>query len=468
MAVTKQPIEIEDVQGLILSGYAHLQYGAYLFIRFDDAAAAKAWIRAMLPQISTGAPWPQDDQGKTIKPDIGITLSWTYQGLRALGLPQEALESFPLEFRQGITDAGRSRILGDTGDSAPENWDICGDAAQVHALLILLARTDALLDTVIEEHTQALIQAHAAVTSQIRGTKLPDSKEHFGFRDGVSQPKLPSSARTSDVSEVRIAPGEFVLGYVNQYGQMPNAPTLNGQDLGRNGSYLVFRKLYQDVAAFWNYVAEHALAFESGTRTPEEQRIWLASKFVGRWPSGAPLALYPDHDEPNVPDEKINHFLYRERDPHGYDTPYGSHVRRSNPRDSDGPNAESALVMADRHQIIRRGLPYGAPLFPLQQLPPAYPLENDGVDRGLIFMCFNANISRQFEFVQQTWLNNTKFHGMYSDKDPISSDHDGRHTHTIQRDPVRQQVTNVPRFVKVRGGAYLFTPSISALKRLAE
>lgn len=466
MSVNSRPIEIEDVQGLVLSGYAHLNYGAYLFLTFGAPNETKAWLRALIPQIATGAAWPKDASGKTIKPDSALTLSFTYTGLEALALPQEALESFPLEFRAGITDAGRSRILGDTGDSAPQYWDVCGDATQTHALLIVLADSTERLTALVQQHSAALEQAGGRVSSRIDGAKLPDNKEHFGYKDGISQPRLPSSARTSDVAEVRIAPGEFVMGYTNQYGQMPSVPTLNGEDLGRNGSYLVFRKLYQDVAAFWNFVAHTAAEFEAGNRTPEEQRIWLASKFVGRWPSGAPLALYPDKDEPNVPDDRVNTFLYRKRDPHGDDTPISSHVRRANPRDSNGPTGESALVMADRHQIIRRGMPYGVPLFPLEHLPPP-PLEDDGLDRGLIFMCFNTNISRQFEFVQQTWLNNTKFHGLYTDKDPIVSDNDGRYTHTIPRNPVRQQVTGVPRFVKVKGGAYLFTPGLAALQRLA-
>lgn len=122
--------------------------------------------------------------------------------------------------------------------------------------------------------------------------------------------------------------------------------------------------------------------------------------------------------------------------------------------------------MSDRHLIIRRGLPYGSPLFPLTTLPPGK-LEDDGADRGLVFLCINANIKRQFEFIQQTWANNPKFHGLHNDKDPILGDNDSKGDHTIQRDPARRRLTGIPRFVQVKGGGYFFVPSITALKLLS-
>jgi deferrochelatase/peroxidase EfeB len=142
-------------------------------------------------------------------------------------------------------------------------------------------------------------------------------------------------------------------------------------------------------------------------------------------------------------------------------------VRRTNPRDSLPPDPEESLKFADRHLIIRRGMPYGEPLFPLMELPPDPNIEDDGGERGLMFLCINANIARQFEFVQQSWVENTKFHGLYNDKDPLVGGCDDVTDHTIQHTPVRRKVKKLPRLVHVKGGGYFFMPSITALKRIA-
>lgn len=461
-------LELNDIQGLVTTGYGHLDYAAYVVIRFGtDAKRSREWLAAIADEVSSAKPWPKDASGKTIKPDHAIAIGLTYHGLKALALPDSALESFPEDFRAGMADPQRSRILGDTGESAPKHWDFGGDADAFHVLLVILTGTEAFRGELIQLHTSRAALHGASVTGQLLAQRLPDSKEHFGWVDGIAHPIIRSSPRTSDVSDARIAAGEFVMGYTNQYGNIPAAPRLNGEDIGKNGTYLVFRKLHQDVAAFWKFVAEQAeLLMGNDSRTPQERQLWLASKMVGRWPSGVPLTLSPERDDPAFDRKQINTFLYRERDEHGDYTPLGSHIRRANPRDSHGPTGKSALEMADRHLILRRGMTYGEALFPLNQLPPE-PLTNDSAERGLAFLCVNANIAQQFEFVQQTWLNNTKFHGLYTDKDPISGDNDGQYTHTIQRDPLRKQITAVPRFVTVKGGAYCFMPGLSALKRLA-
>jgi len=464
-------IDNSDTQGIIMSGYGHLPHGLYLFLRFNDVAGARAWIKDLVPQIATGERWPKDSDGNTIKPDRALTLTLTHPGLRALGLPEASLATFPHEFQQGMAHTDRSRILGDDGDSAPQHWHIGGtNAADMHALLIVLAQTPE-LRTQIETELDASFSAHEVdVLYTQSGDKLPDNREHFGFFDGLSQPKLENGVRDPKVDEPTIRAGEFILGYENEYDQLPNSPTLNGQDLGKNGSYLVFRKLHQAVALFWQFVAANTPDLDDPyyvDLSDEERQTWLASKMVGRWPSGAPLVMAPYRDDPAIEFENYNKFYFNERDPHGDKCPLGSHIRRMNPRDSLPPDPEESIKFADRHQIIRRGLPYGEMLFPLDQLPPPADLDDDGAERGLIFICVNANIARQFEFIQQTWVENTKFHGLYDDKDPIIGDGDEKHTLTIQRDPVRHRVKKLPRFVQMRGGGYFFLPSISALRRIA-
>jgi len=188
----------------------------------------------------------------------------------------------------------------------------------------------------------------------------------------------------------------------------------------------------------------------------------LAAKLIGRWPSGAPLVKYPDAD-PNAGTGRLNHendFGYSQLDSAGLACPIGAHIRRANPRDSLGPTPKAALVSANRHRLLRRGRSYGERL--------ADPLVDDGKKRGLYFICFNGDLERQFEFVQQTWLGSPVFGGLYGETDSIIGTQPlGGGTMTIPREPVRQRVHGLSRFVTVRGGAYFFLPGVRALKYLA-
>ena len=219
--------------------------------------------------------------------------------------------------------------------------------------------------------------------------------------------------------------------------------------LGRNGTYVVFRKLHQRVAAFRQYLA-------SNSSGPDEENL-LAAKMMGRWPSGAPLALCPTQDDPDLGADpnRRNDFLFREDDPQGLKTPPGSHIRRMNPRDSD----ISGFVRF--HRMIRRGTSYG----PL--LPPGV-LEDDGAERGLAFVFVGANLEKQFEFVQSEWLNKGQFfHGPASDKDPIAGEQRKRRVHHPEQ-PIRRRLQGLPAFVVTRGGEYFFVPGLGALRWLAD
>ena len=311
-----------------------------------------------------------------------------------------------------------------------------------------------------------------------RGYRDEDDKEHFGFHDGISQPAIQDLRMEVD-SQIAVAPGEFLLGYLNEYGLYTEGPAvpeaadpkhilqsfpegaLDGfKDFGRNGSYLVYRKLGQDVAAFWQFL-------EQSEDADPEAMIRLASKFLGRWPSGAPVALNPEHDSKQL----TNDFVYMEVDPEGYRCPIGAHLRRANPRDSrvnDTP-AES-LRTSSRHRLIRRGINYGPPLFDREALDDGEApigLEDDGEPRGLHFFALNSTIARQFEFLQQTWCNSATFNAEFETSDPIVGCNDGTAVMTLPQRPVRRRIRNVPRFVHTRGGAYFFMPGLSALHYLA-
>ena len=268
----------------------------------------------------------------------------------------------------------------------------------------------------------------------------------FGFADGIGHPAVEGSGIPgTNPYEVPLKAGEFVLGYEDETHNI--APIPQPEVLGRNGTYAVFRKLHTRVAAFRQYLHQHAK-----DRAEEE---WLAAKIVGRWPSGAPLALAPDKDDPELgADPKRNNAFMFGDDPSGLKCPFGSHVRRMNPRDS-------AIVGEARlHRMIRRGTNYGPPL------PPGV-LEDDGADRGLIFAFVGAHLDRQFEFVQREWANDGKFIGAPAEKDPLVSSNDGREF-TIPKQPIRRHLKGLPAFVVNRGGEYCFMPGLRALRWLAD
>ncbi|HZE12122.1 MAG TPA: hypothetical protein VE086_00055, partial [Chthoniobacterales bacterium] len=274
---------------------------------------------------------------------------------------------------------------------------------------------------------------------------LPTEKEQFGFRDGISHPAIEGSGIAgTNPQEEPFKAGEFVLGYSDEMrGVQKTEPDI----LGRNGTYVAFRKLHQRVAAFRQYLKESSTSLEA-----EEL---LAAKMMGRWRSGAPLALCPMHDDPELgaDPKRNNNFLFEADDPAGLKTPNGSHMRRCNPRDA-------AIAGAPRiHRMIRRGTAYGAAL-------PEGVMVDDGADRGIIFAFVGTHIGRQFEFVQSQWINDGVFIGAGQDKDPLCGSHDINFT--IPKKPVRRRLQGIPRFVVTRGGEYCFMPGLRALRWLSE
>jgi Dyp-type peroxidase family len=218
--------------------------------------------------------------------------------------------------------------------------------------------------------------------------------------------------------------------------------------LGRNGTYVAFRKLHQRVAAFRRYLASAASA-------PEAQEL-LAAKMMGRWRSGAPLASCPVHDDPELGADPMrnNDFAFGD-DATGYATPPGSHIRRSNPRDA------SVAGVVRLHRMIRRGTAYGPEL-------PEGVLDDDGVDRGLMFAFVGAHLGRQFEFVQSEWIQGGDFLGLGDVQDPIAGSQSGSASYSIPRRPIPKVLRGLPRFVVTRGGEYAFMPGLRALRWLAE
>ena len=376
---------------------------------------------------------------------VSLAVALSFHGLKALGVPEESLASFPSEFQQGM--AARSAELGDVGENAPERWEKPLGSQDAHLVVVGLAPNTARLEAAVRYARDALRDLSGVVSIWQQDVHAAaDLRNMFGFADGIAHPAVEGTGIPgTNPHEVPLKAGEFVLGYEDETYNIPPIP--QPEVLGRNGTYAVFRKLHTRVAAFRQYLHQRAK-----DRAEEE---WLAAKIVGRWPSGAPLALAPDKDNPDLgADPKRNNAFMFGDDPHGLKSPFGSHVRRMNPRDS-------AIIGAVRlHRMIRRGTNYGPP-------PPAGVLEDDGADRGLIFAFVGAHLDRQFEFVQREWVSDGRFIGAPAEKDPLVNSSDGREF-TIPKQPIHRRLKGLPAFVVNRGGEYCFMPGLRALRWLAD
>ncbi len=435
-------LEMNDIQSGVLRPRQAPYVATYLLLRIDDRADGHELLRRLTPLIASAA------DATSPAGDAWVMVALSYHGLKALGVPHASLESFPQAFQQGM--AARAAELGDVGENAPSHWEKPFGTESVHLAIAVTAPDRPRLEQIFSRARQAY-QPLPGVRVIYRQdcAQLPTGREHFGFRDGIGQPAIEGSGLTgSNPQEAPLKAGEFVLGYPDEAGPPPPMP--QPEALGRNGSYVAFRKLHQDVAAFRRYLAAHA------TSTAQEE--WLAAKMVGRWRSGAPLALSPEQDDPELGADptRNNDFLYDDDDPKGFQCPPGSHIRRMNPRDSFKHEA----VQVRRHRLVRRGMSYGPPL-------PEGMVEDDGVERGIIFIFVGADLQRQFEFVQSEWVNRGIFLGAPDEKDPIHGPNDGTGIFTIPRQPIRQRLQGLPQFVTTRGGEYFFLPGLRALQWLA-
>lgn len=458
-------LEDEDIQGFMFSSYArYLHCAAYLLLRITDPEPSRRWLGELIDKITTGKQKSREERRKEI---FALNIAFTSNGLKNLGFSDKELSSFSRPFQEGMVTEARAKTLSDTGDSDPQNWNWGNLDNPVDILLMVFAVDENVLAEQLKLR-RAEIVACGGVQEIIilpQAGRQPDMKEHFGYLDGVGQPVIEGSGkaqnqlrRTGHATVIKA--GEFILGYENELGVLDGVPGADEMpEFGVNGTYLVFRQMQQHVSAFWNFL-EEATRRPDGTSDPDA-RERLGAKIVGRWKSGAPVTRYPDRDpfqgEPQKTDE--NDFGYDEHDKYGFGCPIGAHIRRANPRDSLPPNPETALKSAKRHRLIRQGRSYGDHA------------ENvfieDNKERGLYFICLNSDIERQFEFTQQTWINNKKFGGLYDEVDPLIGRHKSDNLFTVQEDPLRTRVHNLRKFVTIKGGSYFFMPGISALRYVA-
>jgi len=485
-------VELEDVQGIIIKGYGKMPYAAYLLIHFNEKTKAKSWLGGLTDKVTNATLSTKDDSVKH-----AINIAFTKKGLCALGLDDAVMNTFSREFDEGMVTPHRQRILGDFGESDPQNWEWGGrhEEKEIDAVLLLYAKSKDGLDSLIQAQEKSFAEHSISLLNTLDTLTLYQNKEHFGFRDGIAQPVMKDAGRREDKEHPAnlINPGEFIFGYKNEYDKYPFSPNVPSQmdgqdvltpdattegrkDLGRNGSMLVFRQMEQDVHAFWEFM-QKAVEEQKVDNTSNTMEA-LAAKMVGRWTNGSPLTKCPL--EPNDNYKTFDNFGYAENDFDGFKCPVGAHIRRANPRDnflrnssnSKEKDMEKSQKFMKRFRILRRGRSYGEPVSPTLDPEEVLRTPKKDVNRGLHFLCFNVNIGRQFELMQQTWINNPKFAGLYEDPDPIIGypeimGEGATTTFTEQAQPIRKKITGIPRFVQVKGGAYFFMPSIKALKFLS-
>ena len=433
-------LERGDVQHFLVSRTPAMA-ARYEFLSFREKGAGNRWLAAMLEKVGSA-----DAVGADIPDSRWVSLAFTWNGLRALGVDEDSLGTFPEEFRQGM--AARAEMLGATGHNAPEHW-IGGLASpDLHAIAILFARD-------VEERERCRI-AHATFLAECDGVDVlsgldlaaippfTHAHEHFGYRDRLSEPPVEGSGyEPTPGSGPLLRAGEFFLGYPDQFGLEPALP--QPEILSHNGSYIAYLRLQQHVGRFRDFL-------KANGKTEEEQEL-VAAKLMGRWRSGAPLVLAPEHDDPKLACDRSrsNNFNYGEMDPLGYACPLGAHIRRMNPRDT----AENI----ERRRMIRRGGTYGP------ALPEGAP--EDGVERGVAAFVGCASLTRQFEFAMNVWTNDPTFHELKNERDPMLGTQDGSFDFTIPKRPIKRKIGGLPAFTTIRGGAYFFLPGIRGLYFLA-
>ncbi|MGY1520051.1 Dyp-type peroxidase [Luteimonas sp. A482] len=434
-------LELHDIQNGALQPRPLPYVGIYFLLRVDDARAGREMLRRLIPAL--------DNATSPASPErqAWVSAALTFQGLKALGVPQASLDSFPVAFQQGM--AARAAMLGDVGQNAPEHWEYPLGRPDVHIAVSALAPDEARLEAVLATAREVMKSIPGVEVIWRQPCHVPaDKRNPFGFADGLSNPAIEGTPFVgNNPQEVPTKAGEFFLGYENEFGEQTPVPV--PEALGRNGTFIAMAKYHTHVAVFRQYLRANAVD------TEDEERV--AAKMVGRWRSGAPLSLAPDRDDPELGNDprRNNNFLYEADDARGLKCPMSSHARRMHPRDA------RIIGVSRVHRVMRRGTAYGP------MLPPGV-LEDDGVDRGIVFLFIGADLERQFEFVKKEWVNDGTFIGSKGEKDPMIGPNDGTGLFTIPQEPIRRRLKGMPAFVTIKGGEYFFAPGLRALRWLAE
>ena len=461
----------------------------FVFLAFPDQASAQGFLRVTLREIDTAGDVAEfnrkfkraRDRGKELPTSKWFNLCLSFSGLQVLGAPE--LDSFSDAFKQGMV--ARAPVIGDVDDSAPANW-VSPFGQTIHAVAILAADDPDGIERV-QKNLNHHIHAHKVTElGRVDGAVRPgDARghEHFGFKDGISQPFVEGLSTEQKPGQGALPAGEFILGYPHLDAAPPpppppgsyNPPPAPVPDTfpswAKDGSFFVWRRLRQNVKGFNDFVAK--AAGEAGLPP-----ALIEAKLVGRYKSGAPLELTadeaPDFDpqaedpaikDPSLADDdaKNNNFVYEPQDADGHLVPRAAHIRKTYPRNATPPGQEES----DRHRILRRGIPYGPEFKPDENPYPDAGNPPGDQDRGLIFGCYQASIERGFEFIQTQWANKEDFPQQGDGRDPIISQDVSEPTFSMPPDHTGDAHLFMQRWVITTGGEYFFSPSIAAIHQLA-
>ena len=435
---TPVAVELHDIQATVLRYRPEPYYGTHVMLHVHDALAGREFLRRVAPHVASASDW-----WLTGEPWIAVAL--TYNGLAALGLPDDSLQSFPEAFRVGM--AARAHELRDDGENDPQHWDPPFGSGVVHIGISVYSDSEEKW-----RRTMASAQQHyegysgiTVLATQDFGAQ-PGDLNSLGYKDLIGQPAIEGSGVEPLPGQGQaIKAGEFILGYPGEAGVPLPAPM--PEVLGRNGTFVGLRKYQTRLATFNRFLAEHG--------HNEQERELLAAKLVGRWRSGAPLTLAPKQDDPALGADPLrnNDFTYAS-DPDGRQVPHGAHMRRMNPRDTEMP----ILVDVNIHRIIRRGTTFGAPYD-----PNAVSEQDDEVARGVFFIFISAKAMATMEFLQQEWINSGNFMSLGEERDPNVGLQKAGASFTIPQEPARRRIHGIETFNVLRGGEYFFLPSLSAL-----
>jgi Dyp-type peroxidase family len=468
-------------------------------------------------------------------PRSTLNIGFGFFGLVALGLPTRTLSRMPAEFIDGMAkrnvilgDCGSS-----APECWEPIWrrSMTEESRRVHLWIAIHARSRADMDEAdlwlracISDHAEGVLlldgqgptgaadhqEASALMETGPDGTPRPSGKEHFGFVDGIGDPVFQGRYEPDvqarlvkgrgklmpDQTWQPIATGEFLLGHPDESQELP--PVAPPWELTRNGSFMVYRKLHQNTKSFSDYISVQAKTFAAIMDLSEEAaRETLMAKIAGRWRDGIPLIAAPTYEDwrrlqgewSDIPElqarrgtlnpegrrrldayrEMLSDFTFGE-DKGGVRCPYGAHLRRVNTRDmldpllsSANPSERSGSALNKRRHILRRGLPYGTG-----------DSENpsDEGEHGVIFIAICASLSRQFEFLQQQWIQYGLDFDAGNDTCPLVGNHDRDTKLVIAADPEGDKppfiCADIPQFVTTRGGDYFFLPGLNGLRMIAE
>lgn len=506
-------LDLADIQGNIVKAYGRFGFPVARHVLFSirDEALGRKFVAGIAPLVTTSVPWMT---GAAI-PTTAINIAFTYHGLRALGVPDDTLHGFPDEFSMGMK--ARRDILGDVGPNHYSRWDPVWEQ-EIHILVSINAKNADVLEAAYQKVFAIFVGCGDGLTL-LTGHRGPDGalldyqpaaalvnqwdKEHFGYSDGISNPYFegsgedpanvigggkPTGADPSTMAGwAALKAGEFLFGHADESGALPEAP---GPPLfAKNGTFMVYRKLHQNVASFSRFLEAEGARFPDGKEA-------LAAKFAGRWRNGAPLALFPTWEAACAFEAEYDALKAKgaaatatekqrlaqlnsqwmgfdfNADLDGARCPAGAHTRRANPRSAlmygkkgafGKPAFDTPGGLSNRRRLLRRGLPYGLPTDP----------PTDDGDHGVIMLIVNADLSRQFEFVQQQWMAYSNDFGLANDTDPLIGNHglDASGRMMIEGEKATGKPPyfcgGMPTFVETRGGDYFFAPSLTCLRMIA-